>query len=238
MTLVLHHKEFVSARLGPVWHDLLSRGYAVLNEALLGIPKTVRHHLLDTYFNSGVLEADLPAVHTDRDRARDVVRYQWAGRRLWLSEHDTVEILDRGGFAGPRTPARVELLSDPLAVRFIERGLALVPPSLRQQKGTFGINLFRTRSRVVTGHHRDYEEFILVYLLDKQGSGGAETRLHDSVDPSHIIFRKTLSPGDLIIFRDNLFLHSVTPLSNSAGGRSVRDALVCTVNYPETYTYL
>jgi hypothetical protein len=109
--------------------------------------------------------------------------------------------------------------------------IGLIPPHLRQAEGTFGVNFMRTRTTVVSGPHHDDEEYVIVYVADKHGEG-AETTLHDVADPSKIIHRVTLAPGDLIVFRDAAYLHNASPLT---GGHAQRDALVCTVNYPDTY---
>ena len=39
----------------------------------------------------------------------------------------------------------------------------------------------------------------------------------------------------MVIFRDAAFLHNASELWNPAGGHAQRDALVCTVNYRNTY---
>ena len=61
------------------------------------------------------------------------------------------------------------------------RLLQLVPPKRRQPDGTFGVNLFRTFTNVVTTPHRDNEEFVIIYVLDRVGEG-AETYLYTPAD--------------------------------------------------------
>ena len=56
-----------------------------------------------------------------------------------------------------------------------------MPPERRQPDGTFGVNLFRTFTKVVTKPHHDNEEFIIIYVLDRVGEG-AETRLYQPDD--------------------------------------------------------
>jgi hypothetical protein len=220
--------------LSRLWEDLAKRDFARTTDTELGLPAQLRPHISRHFFNEEVLEGDHPEVHKDRDRARDVIRYRWSGDRLVLREHDTVEIRDRSGFMGSRTVTRVELLTDPLMTTWIRTVLGIVPPHLRQEEGTFGVNFMRTRTTVVSGPHQDEEEYVLVYVVDKHG-GGAETTLHRAGDPDDIVHRMTLTPGDLLIFRDAAFLHSVTPLTPVGSSPTRRDALVCTVNYPDTY---
>ena len=117
----------------------------------------------------------------------------------------------------------------------------LVPPARRQADSTFGVNLFRTFTNVVTKPHHDNEEFIIIYLLDQIGEG-AESYLYvpaDVTDDGEIkappVLRRQLNPGDILIFEDKLFKHGTTPLINPPGGTARRDALACTVDYHGTY---
>ncbi|PXY35036.1 hypothetical protein BAY59_06095 [Prauserella coralliicola] len=217
-------------------HKKLSTdGYVVLSESEFGFSAEDRAHLHRAFFHSGVLrryEKDLPV---DRERARDVVRFEWAGTELRLSEHDTITIENRGERPEAREYGRVEVLADGLFETWIRKALALLPEHWRDPRGTFGVNLFRTFTNVVTKPHQDGERFIFIYVVDKVGHG-AETWLYGPGEDDHEpIFRGTLSPGDLMVFEDARFRHTVTPLENPPGGAARRDALVCTVNYAHTY---
>jgi 2-oxoglutarate-Fe(II)-dependent dioxygenase family protein len=220
--------------LDRIWEELSKQDHAVAGDAELGLGPEVRPHILRTYFTARILENDHPAVHRDRDRARDVIRYRWSGDRLHLREHDVTEIRDRSGVPGPRAHARVLVLSDPVMTEWVRTVLALIPPHLRQDEGTFGVNFLRTRTTVVSGPHHDQEEYVVVYVADKRGSG-AETTLHSVDDPAKIVHRVTLAPGQMIVFRDAAFLHDASPLIGAAGRPAQRDAVVCTVNYRDTY---
>jgi hypothetical protein len=132
-------------------------------------------------------------------------------------------------------------LADPQARDLIHAFLRLVPPGRRQTDGTFGVNLFRTFTNVVTKPHRDNEEFIIIYVLDRIGEG-AETYLYAPADVTQDgdvkappVLRQQLDPGDIIIFEDRVFKHGATPLIDPAGGTARRDVLVCTVDYHDTY---
>ena len=215
------------------WADLREQGYALVRDTDLGLDGS-REHFGSRYFGGEVLEADHEAIHKDRDRARDVIRYEWTDARLSLAEHPTVTISNRGGYAGGRDHQRVELLADPVAARWVEAALTLVSPEKRERLGTFGVNFFRTRTTVVSGPHRDGERYCLVYVVDKIGAG-AQTRLHLAADPDRIAFRRTLAPGDMLLFDDEAYLHDVTPLLDTPTSPCRRDAIVCTVNYTSTY---
>ena len=209
-------------------------GYALTNDVDLGLGKLVREHIHSTYFTQEHLHRypfDIPA---DRERARDVVRYGWRGDGVVLTEHDTVAIDSRGDQPFRREFERVELLADDHFRAWIATALSLVPTDRRQPRGTFGVNLFRTHTQVVTKPHQDEEEYILIYVLERVGNG-AESELY-RVGCDETEHHSTLEPGDLIIFRDDEFKHTASPLVRPADGREAhRDALVCTVNYPFTY---
>jgi 2OG-Fe dioxygenase len=227
--------------LSGVWDALKTDGYALANERSIGLPEKFRPNFRGAYFNDWTLRHDEGDWPVDRLRARDVIRYQWDDGRLSLRRHEAITITDRAGIEGRREHARVELLDDPQARDLIRILLHLVPPARRQAEGTFGVNLFRTFTNVVTKPHHDNEQFIIIYVLDRIGDG-AETYLYapaDVTDDGDIkaqpVLRQQLNPGDIIIFEDTQFKHGATPLVNPGGGGTRRDALICTVDYRSTY---
>jgi hypothetical protein len=223
------------------WSALSRQGYALTSDESVGLAEKFRPNFSQAYFNEWTLHHDEGDWPADRLRARDVIRYQWHEGSLTLQRHDAITITDRAGISGRREHRRVELLDDPQALDLIRAFLELVPPGRRQPDGTFGVNLFRTFTNVVTKPHHDDEEFIIVYVLDRVGDG-AETYLYHPADVSDDgeikaapILRQRLDPGDIIIFDDKAFKHGATPLTNPVGGTARRDALVCTVDYRDTY---
>lgn len=224
-----------------LWSALRRHGYVVTNDQSLGLPEEFRPCFSRAYFNEETLRHDEGDRPADRLRARDVIHYEWYDKQVDLQRHDVITITDRAGIPGKREHARVELLKDPGAEKLIRTLLELVPPTRRRPHGTFGVNLFRTFTNVVTTAHHDNEEFIVLYVIDRIGDG-AETYLyhpedvdedgHPIADP---VLRKQLNPGDIIIFEDKRFKHGATPLVNPVDGQTQRDALVCTVDYPSTY---
>ena len=224
-----------------LWSALDSRGYVVTSDRSLGLPEEFRRNFLKKYFNERTLRRDEGDWPADRLRARDVVHYEWYDDAVDLQRHDVITITDRAGIPGKREHARVELLKDPEAENLIRIFLELVSPHRRQPRGTFGVNLFRTFTNVVTTPHHDNEEFLIIYVIDRVGHG-AETYLYrpeDVTENGHAIagpvLRQQLNPGDIIIFEDKRFKHGATPLVNPADGQAQRDALVCTVDYASTY---
>jgi hypothetical protein len=223
------------------WAALASDGYAITNDESIGLPEKFRKNFSEAYFNTSTLRHDEGDWPADRLRARDVVRYQWHDDVLDLQRHDTITITDRAGIPGKREHPRVQLLDDPAAKELIRAFLELVPPGRRQSDGTFGVNLFRTFTNVVTIPHHDHEEFIIIYVLDRVGEG-AETYLYDPADVTDDgrvvgapLLKQQLNPGDIIIFEDRLFKHGATPLMALPGGTTMRDAVICTVDNRNTY---
>jgi 2OG-Fe dioxygenase len=224
-----------------LWSTLDCRGYVITNDRSIGLPEDFGSDFSGAYFNEQTLRHDEGDWPADRLRARDVIHYEWYDDGLDLQRHDVITITDRAGIPGKREHARVELLKDPEAEYLVRTLLELIPPHRRQVRGTFGINLFRTFTNVVTAPHRDHEEFIIIYVLDRVGDG-AETYLYRSEDVvdggqpvADPVFRQQLNPGDIIIFDDKRFKHGATPLVSPRDGRAHRDALVCTVDYQGTY---
>jgi hypothetical protein len=230
-----------ASELRLVHQSITDEGYALTTEWDIGLPPKCAKDLRETYFDSGHLRCDKGDRPADRERARDVILYEWKDGELALEEYETIAIRDRSEIKGERIHKRIELLRDEQFRGVIKTFLSLVPEGRRREKGTFGINLFRTHTDVVTKPHRDDEEFIIIYVLDREGDG-AESYLyrHDrqkmgSAEDGEQVFLKQLSSGDLLIFDDSQFKHGATPLTPPPGGRAKRDVLICTVDYPTTY---
>lgn len=227
--------------LKSLWLALEEQGYAITDDRSIGLPEKFRQNFSDTYFNELLLRHDEGDWPADRLRARDVIQYEWYDDGVDLQRYDMITITDRAGIPGRREHARVELLKDPEAENLVRTLLRLVPPDRRQERGTFGVNLFRTFTNVVTAPHHDNEQFIILYVLGRKGDG-AESYLYRPEDVTgkgepiaDPVLRQQLNPGDILIFRDERFKHGATPLANPPGGQAQRDVLVCTVDYPGTY---
>jgi hypothetical protein len=229
--------------VGPehAWASLKDQGYALTDDRKIGLPDGFRDEFLHEYFNDDVLHHDPGDFPVDRKRARDVIRYRWRDGRLHLQEFDRITITDRADIPGQREHTRVMLLADPRAEGLVRTFLELLPPDRRQPDGTFGVNLFRTFTDVVTKPHRDHEEFVMLYVLDRVGDG-AESYLYNSGDVTEDgsptagpVFKHQLNPGEIIIFEDQRFKHGATELEPPPGGSARRDVLVCTIDNRETY---
>jgi hypothetical protein len=222
-------------------HEYVTKyGFALTTESDIGLPVKCGKNLQETYFDGGLLKHDDGDKPDDRERARDVIYYEWNDGKLSLEEYETIAIWDRSDIEGERIHTRIELLEDPQARELIRTFLSLVPEGRRQQRGTFGVNLFRTHTDVVSKPHQDEEEFIILYVLDREGDG-AESYLYKydeqagAGEADEQVLWKQLNPGELMIFEDCRFRHGATPLIPPPGGRAKRDVLVCTVDFPATY---
>lgn len=229
-----YRKLSAKAQIERIRENLLVHGYATADDVILGLPADFRDKLAWAYFNDEVLHSDVPDIPVDRKRARDVIYYEWHDSRLDLSEYENILIKNRGNIPGERKHSRVLLLEDSYVQNFIQTCLSLIPTGRRHDRGTFGVNLFRTFTQVVTRPHQDNEEYIITYVVGKIGTG-AESYLYRADDPEKLVFSATLHPGEMLIFKDDLFLHGATPLVPPDGQSAQRDAFVCTVDYPGTY---
>jgi hypothetical protein len=219
-----------------------AQGYTLINDQIIGLPTKFRETFLSRYFNDDVLRHDEGDWPEDRKRARDVIRYQWRDGRLELREHETITITDRADIPGPREHSRVWLLADPDVEKFVRTFLSLVPVEQRQDDGTFGVNLFRTFTNVVTKPHRDDEAFVILYVLDRAGGGAVSSLYRESGDSAdgepaglELVLKHQLNPGDILMFDDERFIHDASKLEPPPNGAARRDVLVCTVDYPSTY---
>src|SRR6516165_9330543 len=162
-----------STGLDHAWSAIAGQGYALTNDEKIGLPNNFRPIFLRRYFNDRVLHHDEGDWPIDRLRARDVIQYRWRDDRLDLREYDKITITDRADIPGKRDHSRIWVLDDPKARKMVHTFISLVPPDRRQSGGTFGINLFRTFTNVVTKPHHDEEQFVILYVLNRIG-GGAE----------------------------------------------------------------
>ena len=228
------------SELRRVHEEVTRHGFALTTEWDIGLPPKCGRNLQQSYFDGGQLRHDEGDRPHDRERARDVIYYEWNDGELTLQEYETIAIWDRSEIEGERIHTRIELLQDPQAEELIRTFLNLVPEERRRPRGTFGVNLFRTHTDVVSKPHQDEEEFILLYVLDREGDG-AESYLYEHDEQAGAgevgeqVLRQKLNPGELMIFEDRRFKHGATELVPSPGGRAKRDVLFCTVDYPTTY---
>jgi hypothetical protein len=103
------------SELRRVREDVAQHGFALTTEWDIGLPLKCGENLRETYFDGGQLRHDDGDRPHDRERARDVILYEWNDGELSLEEYETVAIWDRSGIGGERIHKRIELLHDPQA---------------------------------------------------------------------------------------------------------------------------
>jgi len=234
--------RFAAHRREAVWAELANKGYALAHDEAIGLPEKFRVNFHQTYFNDFTMRHDEGDIPVDRKRARDVIVYRWRDDYFDVTEHDTITITNRADIEGKRDHRRIEFLRDREAQNMVGAFLSLVPPDLRSSESTFGVNLFRTFTNVVTKPHRDNERFVILYVLERDGGGGVSYlyRPEDVNDKGEAtaepVFRLQLNPGQILIFDDERFYHGATPLIAPPGAETGRrDVVVCTLDYRETY---
>jgi hypothetical protein len=228
-----------------IWYRLWRDGLATTSDLSLGIRPAFRSHLVRKYFNSDSVRRHAGDRPEDRERARDVIRYDHEpphSASLELREHVTSTIVEPDR---ERQISRIEVLRYPT---FVDGFIRLITPLTFGQlfnTGTIGINFFRTHSNVVSGFHHDAQPLVVIYVVSMK-SQPVTNRLvrrplvkDDPKDPHEDVaaLDAALSPGQILMFDDFKYAHGVlgrldTECVNSGGQR---DALVLTMDWPDTY---
>ena len=137
------------SELRRVHEDVTEHGFALTTESDIGLPPKCGRNLQGTYFDAGLLTRDEGDRPHDRERARDVIYYEWNDGQLSLEEYETIAIWDRAEIKGERIHTRIELLQDSQVRELIETFLSLVPEGRRRQQDIIDVNLFRTHTSMV-----------------------------------------------------------------------------------------
>jgi hypothetical protein len=199
-----------------VHEDVLRQGWALTSATEMGLDSAAAKTALSP--------ALAPDPHgAGKMKALDVVTYERDGAHLMVAEAQSTAI------AGvPGVSARCYLVRKPdgtpgtpmgdLAAR---AALQMVPASLRRASGRMSATYLRYGPGAEATAHRDkFGDMVVIWVLDREGDGGESFLL----TPSHEdVFRRSLMPGEMVIFADELFLHGVTPMR---GEGASRDALI------------
>ena len=128
-----HNSDPIPAsELRRVHEHITEHGYALTSEWDIGLPLKCGKNLQETYFDGGQLRHDKGDMPRDRERARDVILYEWNDGELTLQEYETIAIWDRSDIKGERIHKRIKLLQDRQARDLIETFLSLVPEKRRK----------------------------------------------------------------------------------------------------------
>lgn len=105
-----------------------------------------------------------------------------------------------------------------LAAGLAESVLSLIPPEARRHEGRMSADYFRYSPGTSSGAHQDgFGEWVAIWCLRLSG-GGAQSFLTRA---GRDVMRRALQPGEVLIFRDDLFEHGLTTVDGE------RDALIC-----------
>lgn len=186
--------------------DVTARGWALLTGAALGFPA-----------EADVITALSPVLVPDprgpgKLHARDVMAYErgdWLISGLTVAAADSIAHVDgTDDFSRFRLPTGVAL-----------QALRLVPPSLGRPGGYMSADYFRYSAGAASAAHQDgFGDLVVIWVLARNG-GGAESFL-TTLDGRDVM-RGPLAAGSVLMFRDEMFLHGVTPLKDGS-----RDALI------------
>jgi hypothetical protein len=198
----------IPGALERVHDDVMRRGWATSNSVALGLPA-----------EADVIAALSPALAPDsrgpgKLHARDVVAYDWLTPRAMVSECESIAHID-----GTDDFSRFRLLDALPSEGIAETALGLVPPELRRTSGRMSADYFRYSPGVGSAAHQDgFGDLVVIWVLGRNG-GGAESFL-TTLDGRDVT-RGPLAAGSVLVFRDEMFLHGVTPLKSGH-----RDALI------------
>ncbi len=173
----------------------IQNGYVLLSENdFNGLAQM--HQQMATYFSENRLKRPGNEFPADRERARDVIVYEWQDSlaHVLLAENDNVTIRRPNGNRDEYN--RVRILENSIGYQFAATVLSLIPACWRQRSGALGINLLRTFTDIVTEPHQErFGQFVGIWVINKTGEG-AETYLYDYFTPGRLVFKYVLQPLD------------------------------------------
>jgi hypothetical protein len=137
-----------------------------------------------------------------------------------------------GGIERWFEPSQTQLISDP-AWQSLLLGLALILNGVKQVSTWFvEAHQFRIDTTdgigrpTPEGAHRDGVDFVAVFLLNRVGIKGGETRIFDTGGSAGLRFTLT-EPWSLLLMNDERMIHESTPIQ-PLGPHGYRDTLVLT----------
>lgn len=236
MTTATLAPELTSAK--ELTQALRSQGYVVASaETVAEMSKVTLANLLNlTQFWEG-LPRDPYLKDGGRYRFRRHASYEIKGDHLHLVAHRAHwQSVDynalHGGIERWFEPVQAALLNDP-AWQSLLLGLAQVLRGLKPTQTWFvEAHQFRIDTTdgigrpTPEGAHRDGVDFVAVFLLDRVGIKGGETRIFDASGSAGLRF--TLAqPWSVLLMNDEKMIHESTPIQ-PLGDYGYRDTLVLT----------
>jgi 2OG-Fe dioxygenase len=186
--------------------DLATQGWCLTTAAVLGWPEATE-----------VLAALSPALADDprgpgKQHARDVIRYEdWKPAEASSIAFTTAagEVIDDF--------SRFRLLDARFGPYVAKTLLDLLQPTAWGY-GEITADLFHYSAGAGSPAHRDgFGEYVVIWVLGRTGEGGESFLLQEN----RVVFDQALEPGEVLVFRDELFLHGVQPMLSGT-----RDVLI------------
>jgi hypothetical protein len=189
---------------------ILSDGYFLTTDGdLLGEECGVGSNCIEAF--SGDLRRDYVTFHPDRQRLRNVYEITCRnGSDLTFTEAESIFIENRN-IGGKRDYTRADFLSVKNFELLLSSLFFTIPKSDRDGVNLIEVDYMRTRKTVTNTIHRDFRKYVSIYCLQKRGRG-AKTYLYFDPKGKETAFNHTLSPGDVLMFRDEDFYHFTTDL--------------------------
>ena len=224
--------------LKQIHEALRNDGYAVVSaETVAEFSHVALSSLLDLNQFWGNLPRDPYLKDGGRYRSRRHASYEIKGEGLTLVPHRAHwQSLDynalHGGIERWFEPIQSELLSN-LAWQSVLLGLAHILNGLKPINTWFvEAHQFRIDTTdgigrpTPEGAHRDGVDFVAVFLLDRSGIKGGETRIFDTSGSAGLRFTLT-QPWSLLLMNDQRMIHESTPIQ-PLEKYGYRDTLVLT----------
>lgn len=205
-------------------NEIKNRGFTCFNESLLNVLKEDREKFSNHYFSD--LESDIPLVHANRERARDVFKYCRKISDIELEDSENISIVDKN-YDGARNYKKISMIDNGLCSFIVREFLKLIPVEEQKQSGLVGINLFRTFDVITQTRHKDYVDYVLIYCLKKNGKE-AVTQLTKDENGKDIVAEISLEEGQMLLFKDSPFYHYTTPLI-ATDKNPLRDVIIMTI---------
>lgn len=200
--------------LSRVHDDLLAEGFAVTSEAEMGLTGVL----------AGIAKRHESRLRPDprghgKQHARDMIRFHRGSpaHLATISEADSIAHVSPSGQVIDDY-SRMLLLDQPHGA-LPSRILMLIPPPLRRDSGRMSADWFRYAGGTESGAHQDgFGDIVAICVMARSGEGGQSFLTRDGTD----VLRRVLEPGEILIFRDEMFHHGLTRLEPGAS----RDALI------------
>jgi hypothetical protein len=187
--------------------ELRERGRCLTSARALSWP--AEWTVLDTLYPALVPDPRAPG----KQHARDVISYDGP----FLDRADSIAFTTEAGEVIDDF-SRFDLLKYGFGVHVVSTLLDLLPPEDRQAAGVLTADLFHYEAGIESAAHRDgFAAYVVIWVLARRGSGGESFLIRDSQE----VLTCALEPGEVLIFRDELFLHGVRAMREAGASRDV-----------------